>query len=395
MVTAPVHVPEQPIVREIFPLRNYIFFNIGSKEIPDRYVLLTKDQVKDFREDQMPLSANRNPSGRSDRQMTVYYNVINILGDRMGKNPTATVRLTGASLEGPDDGKALAESVKTYLVSVFGIDPVRINTEGRVKPRIPSEQPGGTKELDLVREGDRRVSIWSSSPALLMEFQSGDDAPLRPVELVGSPQTAIESYVVFDVQGANLAFTSWSLVINDDKGVVQEFGPYTQERVGISGKTILGARTEGLYKVIMIGKLKSGMTIEKDTTINLSIWTPAKPQEVLRFSIIYEFNESKAITLYEKYLTEIVLPKIPAGSTIIIHGYTDIIGDEAHNLTLSLERANDVRNIMVNGLTKAGRNDVRFEVFGFGEDQSLAPFDNKYPEERFYNRTVIIDVVPQ
>jgi len=60
---------------------------------------------------------------------------------------------------------------------------------------------------------------------------------------------------------------------------------------------------------------------------------------------------------------------------------------------LSLARANDVLGILQNSLKKAGRNDVRFEVYGFGEDQKLSPFDNRFPEERFYNRTVIIDVI--
>jgi len=45
-------------------------------------------------------------------------------------------------------------------------------------------------------------------------------------------------------------------------------------------------------------------------------------------------------------------------------------------------------------LTKAGRNDVKFEVEGFGEDEKSAPFENKFPEERSYNRSVIIDIVP-
>jgi len=45
-------------------------------------------------------------------------------------------------------------------------------------------------------------------------------------------------------------------------------------------------------------------------------------------------------------------------------------------------------------LTKAGRTDVTFEVTGYGEDEKTAPFENKYPEERFYNRTVIIDIEP-
>ena len=75
-------------------------------------------------------------------------------------------------------------------------------------------------------------------------------------------------------------------------------------------------------------------------------------------------------------------------------GHTDIIGEEAHNLELSLARANDVKTILENGLSKAGRSDVKFEVHGFGEDQNLAPFENKFPEQRFYNRTVIIDIIP-
>jgi len=393
-VNAPRNIPTERKVREIFPLRNYVFFNLGSTEIPDRYVLLTKDQVKDFKEDQLELFPPKNPAGRSKQQMIVYYNVLNILGDRMGKNPSAIVRLTGASMEGPDDGKAMAETVKRYLVGVFGIDASRINTEGRVKPRIPSEQPGGKKEVVLLREGDRRVSIWSASPALLMEFQNGEDAPLKPVEIIAMQAAPVESYVSFYVEEGIDALSSWSLEIRDDKGTVQNFGPYIEDRVSIPGKSILGIQPEGNYKVTMVGQAKNGMTVKKDTIVNMVLWTPPKDQEVMRFSILYEFNEAKAITLYEKYLTDIVIPKIPQGGMVIIHGYTDIIGDETYNLKLSLDRANDVRSIIENGLSKAGRSDVKFAVYGFGEDPNLSPFENKYPEERFYNRTVIIDIIP-
>jgi len=393
-VNAPRNIPTERKVREIFPLRNYVFFNLGSTEIPDRYVLLTKDQVKDFKEDQLELFPPKNPAGRSKQQMIVYYNVLNILGDRMGKNPSAIVRLTGASMEGSDDGKAMAETVKRYLVGVFGIDASRINTEGRVKPRIPSEQPGGKKEVVLLREGDRRVSIWSASPALLMEFQNGEDAPLKPVEIIAMQAAPVESYVSFYVEEGIDALSSWSLEIRDDKGTVQNFGPYIEDRVSIPGKSILGIQPEGNYKVTMVGQAKNGMTVKKDTIVNMVLWTPPKDQEVMRFSILYEFNEAKAITLYEKYLTNIVIPKIPQGGMVIIHGYTDIIGDEAYNLKLSLDRANNVRTIIENGLSNAGRSDVKFAVYGFGEDPNLSPFENKYPEERFYNRTVIIDIIP-
>jgi outer membrane protein OmpA-like peptidoglycan-associated protein len=393
-VYSPMNIPVERRVRETFPLRNYVFFNIGSTEIPDRYVLITKDQVRDFKEDQLEVFKPKRLSGRSDRQMIVYYNVLNILGDRMGKNPSATVRLTGASEEGIPDGLAMAESVKRYLVSVFGIDAARISTEGRIRPRIPSEQPGGTKELVLLRESDRRVSISSDSPSLLMEFQSGPEALLKPVEILAVQEAPLDSYVTFSVEGAKKAFTSWSLEVRDEKGTLQKFGPYTQEKVSIPGKSILGARPAGDYKITMVGQTKSGKTVKKEASVPMRLWTPTEREEGMRFSIIFEFNESKAIAIYDKYLTEIVTPKIPKGGTVIIHGHTDIIGDEANNLELSLARANEVKGIIESSLSKAGRSDVKFEVYGFGEDQSLAPFANDSPEERFYNRSVIIDIIP-
>ena len=394
-VNSPKNNPVERRVRETFPLRNYVFFDLGSTAISDRYVLLTKDQVKDFKEDQLEVFKPKRLSGRSDRQMTVYYNILNILGDRMGKIPSATIRLAGASMEGKADGMAMAESVKQYLVEVFGINASRIITEGQVKPTIPSEQPGGTKELDLLREGDRRVSIWSESSAIMIEFQSGSDAPLRSVDIIPSKEAPLDSYITFNVAGGKEAFSTWSLEIKNEKGTVQKFGPYTREMMRIDGKTILGTRAEGDYTVTMIGQTQSGSTIKKETSVHMVLWKPSQREEGMRFSVIYEFNSSTSIAVYEKYLTEIVTPKIPMNGTVILHGHTDIIGDKAENVTLSLARANDVKVIIENALAKAGRTDVKFEVYGFGEDESLAPFENKFPEERFYNRTVIIDIIPQ
>lgn len=393
-VNSPSNVPGERRMTEIFPLRNYVFFNVGSTEIPNRYVLLNKDQVKDFKEDQLEVFAPKNLSDRSKRQMIVYYNILNILGDRMQKNPSSTITLVGSSEKGPEDGLALSESIKTYLINVFTINPARITTKGQNKPNIPSEQPGGTLELELLREGDRRVSIESTSPDLLMEFQSGTDAQLKPVQIIPLQEAPAESYVTFNNKGANEALSTWSLQLTDEQGKVQAFGPYTQEEVSIPGKSILGSRPEGDYKVKMIGQTKSGKIVEKETPVHMVLWTPAKMEEGTRYSIIYEFNKSKAISIYEKYINEVVTPKIPVGATVIIHGHTDIIGEEIHNQDLSLARANDVKNIIESGLSKSSRNDVKFEVLGYGEDENKSPFENKTPEERFYNRTVIIDIIP-
>jgi outer membrane protein OmpA-like peptidoglycan-associated protein len=394
-VNSPKNIPVERRVRETFPLRNYVFFDLGSTEIPDRYMLISKDQVKDFKEDQLEVFTPKTLSGRSARGMTVYYNLLNILGDRMGKNPGTAITLVGSSEKGPEDGRLMAESVQRYLVDVFNINNSRIAIEGRTKPSIPSEQPGGTQELDLLREGDRRVSIVSTSPALLMEFQTGPEVFLKPVEYTAVQEAPYDSYVTFYVMGGNEALNSWSMAIKDDKNGVQSFGPYTRESVSLPGKTILGTRPSGHFSVLMTGKTKTGKTVTKEAAVDIALWTPPTNEEGMRFSVIYEFNESKAISIYEKYLNDVVIPKIPQNGTVIIHGHTDIIGDDTYNQKLSLARANNVKSILESGLLKAGRSDVKFLTSGSGEDENLSPFANNFPEERFYNRTVIIDIVPR
>jgi outer membrane protein OmpA-like peptidoglycan-associated protein len=394
-VVSPKNIPVDRRVRETFPLRNYVFFDLGSTEIPGRYVRLRKEQVADFKEDQLEVLAPKNLSGRSRRSMIVYYNVLNILGDRMGKAPASSITLVGSSEKGEADGLLMAGSVKHYLVETFGIADARISTEGRDKPKIPSEKQGSTQDLEMLREGDRRVSIESNYSALLMEFQTGPNASLKPVEINATQEAPFDSYITVSADGAKSAFTSWSLEAIDDKGRVQNFGPHTQEKVRIPGKAILGTQSEGNYKMTMIGQTKTGETVRKTTSAHLVLWTPPANEQGMRYSVIYEFDASKAINIYEKYLKEVVSPKIPLGATVLIHGYTDIIGEAAYNETLSMARANDVKRILSESLAKAGRKDVQFYIYAFGEDETLSPFENTFPEERFYNRTVLIDIIPK
>jgi outer membrane protein OmpA-like peptidoglycan-associated protein len=228
-----------------------------------------------------------------------------------------------------------------------------------------------------------------------MEFQSGPDAPLKPVQINAVQVAPVTSYVTFKVDGADEAFSAWQMEITDENGVVQNFGPYTEEEVSIPGTTILGTKPEGDYKVKMIGTNKTGEIVTKESTAHIVAWTPSKIEEGLRFSIIYEFDDANAISMYNKYLSEVVAPKIPANAKVIIHGHTDVIGEEAYNQTLSVKRATDVKNTLQNSVAKLGTTGVTFEMNGMGEDENAAPFGNKLPEERAYNRTVIIDVVPQ
>ncbi len=392
-IRAPKAVPVQRRVRETFPLLNYVFFDEGSSEVPARYVALTKDQAASFKEEQLQQVEPKNMTGRSQRQLTLYYNILNILGDRLRGNPGASVTLTGASEKGPAEGQAFAESIKRYLVTVFGVDGSRIVTEGRDKPRVPSEQPGGTRELTLLRAEDRRVDIESRSPELLMQV-GGPYSALKPAQIVVVQEDPLDSYAMFNVAGARDVLASWSLEVSDKGGTVQRFGPFTRDRESIPGRSILGNRAQGDYKVVMLGQTKSGRSVRKEASLHLVRRDEPKKEEALRFSILFEFGTAKTVATYSTFLTDMVAPLIPDSGTVIIHGHTDIIGDDEYNQTLSNERAAEAQSILERAISKTGKRGVTIEAYGFGEDFRFAPFDNNLPEERCYNRTVIIDIVP-
>jgi outer membrane protein OmpA-like peptidoglycan-associated protein len=392
-VRAPKIVPAGRIVKETFPLRNSVFFDNGSESIPNRYIQLNASQATSFREallqDGQPSNLN---SGRSARQLTVYHNILNIIGDRLRANPQSSILLTGAAEKNAPEGQRMAENVKQYLVNSFGISASRITTEGREKPVIPSEQPGATKELDLLREGDRRVDITSNSPELLLQVGGKASPFLAPVQINAVQADPLDSHVIFTNQGASELLKSWGVSLTDQQGNIQRYGPFTKDQASVPGTTILKNNLVGNYKVMMTGETNTGNIVQKESFISLQK-NATLSQEGLRYSILFDFDRSKTIASYETFLSDIVTPLIPENAYVIIHGYTDIIGEESYNHTLSNERAKGTQLILEQSLAKAGKKGVKFETYGFGEDENMAPFENNLPEKRFYNRTVIIDIV--
>jgi len=393
-VRAPKIVPLNRQVKETFPLRKSVFFDMGSTEIPTRYIMLGQTQAAAFKEEQLQEDQPNNlMNGRSARQLAVYHNIINIMGDRLRANPQSSITLVGASDKDPAQGKLMAENVKLYLVTSFGINAGRITTEGRDKPLIPSEQPGAVRELALLKEEGRRVDISSSSPELLLQVGGASSEFLRPVQITSYQSDPLDSHVIFTNEGANELLNSWNVDITDEQGVVQHYGPYYQDQASVPGKTILGSNTQGNYKIVMRGQTKTGHAVMKESSVSLMRSEDLK-QSGLRYSILFDFDKSRTKEVYEKFLADVVMPLIPDNATVIIHGHTDIIGEEKHNLTLSNERAKDAQGILERALASAGKKGVKFETYGFGEDISMAPFENNLVEERFYNRTVIIDIIP-
>jgi outer membrane protein OmpA-like peptidoglycan-associated protein len=213
----------------------------------------------------------------------------------------------------------------------------------------------------------------------------------KPVQIIEEVEDPLDSHVIFYVVGAREVLASWSLEITDDRGKVQRVGPSTRDQESISANTILGDRSKGEYKVVMLGETKGGKFVKKESSVYL-VRREAPMKDVVRFRILFDFDKSKTIASYDKFLTEVVTPLVPDSGVVIIHGHTDDIGEEAYNENLSNERVQDARAIMERAIANSSKKGITFETFGFGENQP--PFYNFFPEERFYNRSVIIDIVP-
>jgi outer membrane protein OmpA-like peptidoglycan-associated protein len=383
-VRAPRLIPTERRVKETFPMRNFVFFEEGSSAVPSRYVQLTREQASAFREEQLVQPEPKDLTGRSRRQLTVYHNILNILGDRMRNHPDAKVTLSGSSDKGAATGKLYAESIKSYLVDLFGIDGGRITTVGRERPEIPSVVAGASRELDLVRPEDRRVDITSAAFDLL-----------EPVQIVSLQEDPLDSDVLLTVTNAPEMLASWSVEVTDENGVAKRFGPFTGEQERVGGRQILGDRVQGKYTIALLAQTKSGQTVRKEEPVRLVRSDEPVEDLGLRFSILFDFDQSRTVATYERFLTDVVAPLVPDGGSVIIHGHTDIIGEESHNLKLSKDRAEETKATIERALTKAGKRRVKFDAYGFGEDLRRAPFENTLPEERFYNRTVIIDILPE
>lgn len=389
MLNATVRAPRGGVLQngdlvEHMPVVNYLFFDRDSTGIPMRYHRLRPDEVASFDETRAvaPISTGSTMSAPPSeaRQMQVYYNMLNVFGKRMMKHPESTITLVGST---PDQktGLAMAEEVKRYLVSTFGIGADRIAVRGQIRPPHASGTRVTPKEeLPLVAEENRRVEILTDSRSLL-----------EPVKL----HTEMHGPAINDLDisvSAPAPMTRWNVTITG-KDFARTYGPFRTATHRIDARAILGVKERAAYTAKIVATLENGETLTKEVPFELR---SAKRPNMSgnRYSILFEYDESKTVELYEGFLRRTVAPALPEGSYVLIHGHTDMIGDEAYNAELSLRRAETTMEILSDELEKLGRN-VMLDYYGYGEYPDATIFTNESPEGRHYNRTVIVDILEE
>ncbi|MFA6235020.1 MAG: OmpA family protein [Bacteroidota bacterium] len=362
-----------------FPILPYVFFEEGNQEIPDRYILLEKSGASNFNEAELGKFDKGELTEKEtnvDQLMVTYHNVINVYADRMKKNPKEKLILRGSDPLGKD-GKAFAYKVKNYMVETFQIEPGRITVEEEA-PRKPS----GSELTDpsfagLIDDENRRVG-----------FVFANESMYKPVSYATRDESAINNDMIFSVDNMS-QLKSWDVSISGSSRTMN-FGPFKTNSARINPAPLMRGIYEDRFKAKVTMMLKDGKTISE--THDFKLIKSKDLKMATRYLMIFEYNKSDAVASYEKKIRNEIVPGMNSGNAVIVHGHTDIIGNEAANQQLSEERSNEAKRIVDDELAKTNKR-VDVQAVGVGQTNVQYTFDNQQPEGRMYNRNVFVETI--
>lgn len=378
----------------LYPLLNYVFFDVGSSEIPKRYILFrSPEQTANFTDERIP-------GGTLEK----YYHILNIFGYRLRKNPKATVEIVGTTDDvNPQEkqgglklAEARARNVYNYLRDIWGISEDRMKLTFLTRPKRPSNMKDS-----MGIEENRRVEIlcedWEvikpildKDPKVVPQPETMNFVLKNGIEdkLVAKRRVEItrdnKPWKVIHTQGTTEPTVEWDWQ-NEDGDY-----PDSTSRLGKPGPKV---STLIPFQAKLVVTSTTGRECESEP-----ITIPVK--YVSTASLGAEYGEEKTLEKYnlilfpfdsydagprnERILNEYVLPRCFSSSEVEIVGHTDVVGMYEHNKKLSANRAATVERA-IKTRTKGVKTLL---ARGVGEDDPI--YDNNLPEGRFYNRTVQI-----
>ena len=360
-------------------LLNYIFFDDNSAEIPKRYTLLTQEEARRFSSEKL----------NNTSAMNVYYNLLNIIGERLRSYPSAKIEITGCNSDIANEkgnislSEKRAVAVFDYLKNTFEIAPDRMLVRTRNLPEKASL--GGIEEV--IAE-NRRVEINSAYPEILY--------PLFKNELIYEANPEIMKISAkLDKQ---YVFKFWQFNILQNDNVINTFSGEGKFSAPVEWSVYNNINSLSEHP-IRLEVAFAGLTLDEKQVINLkktihvqkeSFNSPKyKRKQKKKFEnfnlILFDFDNYNMNDANRKLL-EFVKTRVSPDSKVFIEGYTDNIGDAVHNLSLSEMRAKSTAEALKPNIS----SNIKLFPKGFGE--SVLLFDNKYPEGRFYCRTVKIKI---
>jgi outer membrane protein OmpA-like peptidoglycan-associated protein len=366
-------------VNGYFPIHPYVFFDKGNQEIPSRYVMLSKADAQNFKETDLENFRKGDLTVKEtnvNQLMSTYYNILNIYGYRMKMNPNEQLTLSGCDPENKD-GEACANKVKSYLVNNFGIEP------NRIKIVIESPQkPSGSAYTDpafsgLINDENRRVGFVFSNQDMY-----------KPVPYTIRDESSIDNDMIFSIAD-NVQYKSWNITITGENKTMN-FGPFKFNSERVNPAPLMRGLDKGKFNAKVVITMQDGKQVSEDFDITLIKEKEFK--NASRYLYIFDYNKSDPVMFYETKIRKEITPGMNEGNKVIIHGHTDIIGNEAANQKLSQERAEEAKRIVDDQLGKENKK-IDVQAIGIGQTNMQYTFDNKYPEGRMYNRNVFVEVI--
>lgn len=374
-----VMITESREIREELPLIPRVFFAQNSEQLAQsRYDLLSAEQRDKFTQDVQEINS-------------AYRNLLNIIAERLRRNAAARVTIRGyspgAPIEnrGPELALRRALYIRDYLIQNLGVSAAQLQSEAG-KPDIAEAKDHNPLRLEELQRVDLEVAP---------EFE---EEIFAPIQFEKKEIDAIPTVCDFRVSelspGAGLA--QWQLLLIAGADTIKTF---TAPEFDLSRPITWNLQTEQQRLANFWNEVKyslalrdsRGQAYQTPPRSITSRHVQAQPKQIEKIPLIlFAFDDFQLDQTSRRLRAKLVqiaakLKADPLAQCELL-GFTDSIGEAAHNLQLSQRRAQNV----LQELARMGIAPSRMRFKGFGMERALA--NNDLPEGRMLNRRVEVHI---
>ncbi|MCX7908906.1 MAG: OmpA family protein [Ignavibacteria bacterium] len=364
---------ETQFVTQAFPLLPIVFFEFNSDEILDFYKKISKPE--EFNYDSLPT-----------KPLELNKQILNIVGYRLKQKPGSKITVVGytdSTTEKANCELALrrANSIKKYLVEVWKIEPNRINVQTGKEKCYPKNRTITQNDSGFAE--NRRILITSTDPEILQPI-----AKRRFLEVLDFKPKILQ----FNPNNSKLfGIKNWKLeVLAQNNPVLSYSGQGNPFEIteNVQEKLIdLLKQNYTLEVLFKLEDIEGNISVDQKT---INIINDTNEVEIQRLSLIlFDVSSAEIPTNTKNEIKKFLTVNSELTQARII-GYSDILGDQDFNYSLSQKRAEKTLELV----KSFDPNIEIIEMKGVGSS-TFPPgiFSYSTPAERFLSRTVYIELI--
>lgn len=310
----------------------------------------------------------------------IHYNILNIIGYRLNNSANSKITLVGES--DSLNPKKLIEKrfnkIKEYLSNIWGVDSNRILTSIETSLNQNSKNK---YDLRFIEENNKIKIIPNTNEIF---------EPIKKINF-DEIKTFYPNEIKIDVSAAgNIEILKYNLLLYQNLNSIYQINDSIKQNTFNIYLNDSIMNSINLSKPIDVTYIAESSENKKlITSDSISINRKMLNEKVSRLALIFfEFDSDKIINTSLAQINELT-KYITNKSIISIKGYTDNIGTPEYNKQLSINRAQNTAQLILQYQPKANIKSIE----GFGSEvhtNGIKSFDS--PVERFLSRTVVIEV---